>query len=149
VSKQIPLTKGLFAIIDDEDYERISSLSWRAKTGWSGITYAIESGNPWRSMHRFIMECPFDKMIDHINKNGLDNRRCNLRITTNSGNQHNRAGVKGYRFDSIREKWRARITIDHKQIELGFFDTEEEAANAYREAKATYHDVIFHDEESE
>jgi hypothetical protein len=74
--------------------------------------------------------------IDHINRDKLDNSIENLRVVTHQENQFNR-DFKGYGF--YRGKWRARIGIDGKRISLGYYDTEEEAREAYLEAKKKYH----------
>lgn len=90
-------------------------------------------------MHRVIMEAPDDKQIDHIDRNGLENREVNLRICTNSENQWNRGpnlGSTSSRFKGVSwfkrtKKWRAYIVMDNKQMHLGLFIDEIEAAKAY------------------
>ena len=81
-------------------------------------------------------------MIDHINHNGLDNRRENLRICTNAENnrhrrkpKNNTSGYKGVCWDKSKKKWRARIEKDNKNIHIGYYNILEEAARAY-DAKA-------------
>ena len=85
-------------------------------------------------------------LIDHINGNTIDNRICNLREATFSGNSRNRkmswsnkAGLKGAHYSSWEEKWRSSIKADGKSIHLGWFDTKEEAAAAYAKAAPIYH----------
>jgi hypothetical protein len=78
-----------------------------------------------------------DKQIDHINGNRNDNRLENLRIVSNQQNQFNRKNTKGY--SKQNNKFIAKIRINKKQIHLGCYDTEEEAHNAYLEAKQKYH----------
>jgi hypothetical protein len=99
-------------------------------------------------LHRIIMNPPADMQIDHKNKNTLDNRRCNLRICTNSENQMNRgktkantSGYKGVNYEkrSMRKKYRARITANKKTHYLGNFEKAKEAGAAYREAAKTHH----------
>lgn len=77
-------------------------------------------------------------MIDHINGIRDDNRLENLRIVNNQQNNFNRHNAKGYQ-ERLNGKFMARITINKKTIHLGYFDTEEEARNAYLEAKQKYH----------
>jgi hypothetical protein len=76
--------------------------------------------------------------IDHINRNRADNRICNLRNVTQQVNQWNRNG-KGYYYDKAAKKYRAKISLNTKNIYLGFYDTPEEAREAYLNAKQKYH----------
>jgi hypothetical protein len=78
-------------------------------------------------------------VIDHIDGNKLNNSVNNLRITNQSGNQHNRKNVKGYCFHKRSQKYQALIRINNKLIHLGSYETEEEAKEAYLEGKRKYH----------
>jgi len=100
------------------------------------------------SRHRLIAYCFLglddivgeknnNNCIDHINRNKLDNRVENLKITTNQGNHFNLSKAKGYSWD--KNKWKAKITLNGKHIHLGRYDTEEEARQAYLDAKPKYH----------
>lgn len=89
-------------------------------------------------MHRIIMNCPEDRQVDHINGDGLDNRKSNLRVCTQRQNScntlkysTNKSGYKGVSFSKDTNKWRATIVVNYKQIHLGLFNTPEEAAEAY------------------
>ena len=82
-----------------------------------------------------------DDVIDHINRNRIDNRVENLRITTNQGNAFNRPKAKGYYWCKQRNKWNARIKLNGKSIHLGYYDTEEEARQAYLKGKEQYHTI--------
>ena len=77
--------------------------------------------------------------IDHINGIKIDNRICNLRSVTHQQNMCNRQNAKGYYFNNNKRKFRSQIQIDCKTIHLGYFNTEEEARNAYLNAKKIYH----------
>lgn len=79
------------------------------------------------------------ELIDHINEDKSDNRLSNLRKASASENSQNRKMTKGYGF--VRNRWRARIKINKKDIILGYFDTEDEARQAYLDAKKIYHTV--------
>jgi hypothetical protein len=139
--KQIPLTKGKFATVDDDDYERASKFNWVAvKTNKHGKWYARGYLGNYRQdyLHRFILSAPKSTEVDHINGDGLDCRRSNLRACTSSQNKmnrpkdrDNRCGFKGVSYDKRRNKYRARLAIKKRQKWLGYFDTPEEAARAY------------------
>ncbi len=141
--KTIPLTQGKVAIVDDEDYEELSKYNWSALRGGSGVYYARrKKDKKMLIMHRIILNAKYGEMVDHINHNGLDNRKENLRICTNSQNQMNRKrniGVskyKGVHWSKHSNKWRARITKNGKNAHLGLFGSEKDAARAYNK-KAT------------
>ena len=92
-------------------------------------------------LHRLIagvVDQPRTVVVDHRNRNGLDNRRGNLLVTDASKNGQNNL-ARGYYFHKQTQKWMARITVDRATIFLGNFRSETEAAQAYRFAKATYH----------
>ena len=147
--KLIPLTKGYFAKVDDEDYEYLMQWSWSAKTSKNiNETYTIRGmriNGKVRTilMHREIMGLKFGdkKIVDHINGDGLDNRRSNLRLCTASENRKNMrksAGkyyskYLGVTFRKKEGRWAAMSTWMGKSINLGSFETEEEAALAYNE----------------
>lgn len=79
--RYIKLTKGYNAIIDDEDYERVNKYMWYFQAKKHNIGYAMHKNSKLNiQMHRLIMNAPDNKQVDHINKNGIDNRKCNLRL---------------------------------------------------------------------
>ncbi len=88
----------------------------------------------WYYMNKKCVE-----QIDHINGIKDDNRICNLRSVTKNQNQWNRLTAKGYSWNIKEQKWKSRITLNNKEIHLGYFNTEEEARNAYLQAKEIYH----------
>ncbi len=133
--KKILLTKGKYAIVDDEDYELISQYRWHVTTSGYAKRY---SQNKTIYMHRQIYG---DCLIDHINQDKLDNRKKNLRPCTRSQNQANRkipssntSGHKGVAYDNQRKKWRSYIRVNGKQKFLGYFDEFHKAVSAYRTA---------------
>ncbi len=141
--KLIPLTKGQVAMIDDKDYEIISQRKWYARK-FGNSFYAMRSSNRQNGiqttifMHREILNLTTEKtMVDHINHNGLDNQRHNLRLCTQSQNNMNRimqggtSKYKGVHWNTECSKWRAQIRKDGKLNYLGLFTYEIDAARAY------------------
>lgn len=146
MSRTIPLKGGFVACVDEADYDWLSAYDWRVLgTRWKyAVTYIPtmvgKSGRPRPvHMHRLIMnvvEAGRSVYVDHTNGDGLDNRRENLRITDNKGNQGNRhakhLGTSCYRgVVESRGGWMARIRVDRKLKYIGTFDTEEDAALGY------------------
>lgn len=155
--RKIEITRGHFAIIDDEDYESVEKFKWRYSpsfcSGYAirGQHVGFEDGKQVSktiSMHRFIMNAPEGMEVDHINGNGLDNRRCNLRIATRSQNKWNRRKLqpkssrfKGVHWEDDRKKWRAYIYKNNRRTIIGRFDNELDAALAYNKyAKELFSD---------
>lgn len=144
----IPLSKGKVAIIDAEDAKRVNQHKWCATVTKRGRWYAkrkvVRDGKATSEMlHRFIMNCPKGFEVDHINNDGLDNRRENLRLCTRSQNNGNRRlttiKFKGVSWERKSKSWRASIGKDYVNYELGRYKTAEEAAEAYdRAARRLY-----------
>ncbi len=94
-------------------------------------------------LHRFIMNPPSNKLIDHINGNKLDNRKCNLRIVNKSQNamnskkpKNNTSGVKGVYWDKLSKKWEASIQVNMKKKSLGYFKNKDESIKARKESES-------------
>jgi len=143
---EVLLTRGLVALVDDDDAEMVRRYRWYPLKGNYGVYAATNSPteNGKRHslyMHRLITGAPRGMDVDHINHNCLDNRRSNLRICTRIENMRNqrramptkRAPYKGV-FGISESSWRATIYINRKPIYLGFWATAEEAALAYNAA---------------
>jgi hypothetical protein len=144
MAKEIPLTQGKVALVDDEDYERVMAAGpWHAHFA-SGKWYAIHSVNSrtkcW--MHRLIAEPHEDQEIDHIDGDGLRNVKTNLRTCSHPQNGGNRAkqsaqsssSFKGVCWNARRRRWQAGIQVDGESHHLGYFTGEADAARAYDEA---------------
>lgn len=136
----IDLGEGLFAIIDDSDFEVVRRHNWVAKIEGRN-TYAV-TGRRFKRMHRVILNAKPDQIIDHKNGNGLDNRRENLRFCNAHQNQGNRkftlnspVPFKGVSWKKEKSKFLAKISNNNKAIFLGYFDCPFKAARAY-DAKA-------------
>lgn len=143
--KQIPLTQGKFSLVDDDVYE------WASKFKW----YAMKNNNVYYTrrrisigykkyinvlLHHCVIGFPlFNNEVDHLNGDGLNNQRDNLKIVTHRQNQQNRHVKKtskyvGVFWDSQNKKWRASIKKNGKVKFLGLFKIEEDASLAYQKA---------------
>ena len=144
MSKRIPLTQGKFAIVDDADFEWLNQRKWQCDSGpYSNYaTQRIKADGKGRHgnclMHRLILKPSPGLECDHINSDGLDNRRCNLRLCTRTQNQWNRRKHmaassihKGVYWHKRTRKWVARITVNGERLWLGEFDDETDAAAIY------------------
>jgi len=139
--KEIPLTRGKVAIVDDEDYEKLRTIKWHSQTTKvkgrillyaAHSVYRREGSHKVLIMHRLITNCPKGLEVDHIDGDGLNNQKSNLRVVTRFLNQQNRHGNKtskytGVYYDKQINKWRAQVQINGKRYDFGLFDTEEEA----------------------
>jgi hypothetical protein len=148
--RRIPLTKGMFAIVDPEDFERLSKYRWHVTK--NGSTFYAKRNAPTRKttapiyMHRCLIKVPPGHVVDHINHNGLDNRRANLRPASRAQNnryskkrKNTRSKYKGVSFYSREKQFVAKITTDGNTVTLGYFNDEVLAAKAYDKAARTYH----------
>lgn len=143
--REIQLTKGMNAIVDDDDFELLSGFKWQTVCGGK---YAARStkldGRKMIYMHRFIMGSPDGGIVDHKNGNTLDNRKENLRMATpcqNSWNMKPKNPRSGYKGVSMHTSglWQARIRVNYKSIKLGYFRDPAEAHKAYCSAAIKYH----------
>jgi len=145
--KEIILTQGKVALVDDDDYEELNKYKWYAtvsrNTFYAGRNTSRNDNEDHKQhaiiMHRVIMNPPPDMKIDHINGNGLDNRKENLRIVTNRENCQNlhiqkTSDLPGVHWHDRDKIWRAEIRIGDKRYNLGSYDSEYLASLAYKRA---------------
>lgn len=156
--KEIKLTQGKVALVDDDVFEEVNKFKWclirqATKGRYNQTYYAIRhykdenQKKRLQRMHRYIWYLKTGEMtkldIDHINTNGLDNRLENLRLVTRSQNGENRrinkqpnksSKYKGVTWRKRDEKWNVRISINNTRIHVGDFKNEEEAEHAYDRA---------------
>lgn len=156
MSKRIPLTQAQMTIVDDEDYEWL--LRWRwyyvhevrggyaVRSQWEKATKTRKRIQMSRViMRRFCKQDLTGLIVDHINGNALDNRRCNLRVCTVRENAYNRkpnanssSQYRGVTWLGHKGKWQAGIKVDGRNHHLGQFDDEKAAARAYDRAAALH-----------
>lgn len=133
---------GCDVLVDAEDYRWLKWFRWRISHG-----YAVCNSGP---MHRIIVDATSDWLVDHKNRNRLDNRKENLRLATALQNVVNRAkstSAKASQFKGVyiipsshrKKPWRARIRINGRHVSLGYFETELAAAAAYNQAALERH----------
>lgn len=135
--REIPLTRGKVALVDDADYQMLTEHRWHS----SAYGYAIRFvGRDVVRMHRVILSVPPGVSVDHINRDRADNRRENLRPASHRQNCRNRLTHKtmGVGFHKASGKWRADIKVDYQQISLGLFKTQAEAMEARIRAEAIH-----------
>lgn len=146
---EIPLSRGLFAIIDDEDFEKVKDYSWYASCPYPGFFYAV-GRRPFKKgaksdserliavrMHRLIMDVPRHLIVHHKNGDTLDNRKKNLEICTSKRHsqiprqRRKTSKYKGVYFEKNTNKWKAQIMVNGKRRNIGRFADEKIAAIAY------------------
>ena len=152
--KCIPLTQGKHAMVDDADYEHLIQWKWfvrKNKNNWYAVRTQYLGGgrkhpkNKTILMHREIITPPAGLGVDHIDHNGLNNQRSNLRLATNSQNHQNenpRSGTvsryKGVNWHKGYKRWQVRIQLPERRVSLGYFHSEIYAAGAYDAAARKY-----------
>lgn len=148
--KKLKLTQNKYALVDDEDFDYLNQWKWHCAKGDKYVArreYFV--GGKGKSkivyMHRLIMNTPEGMETDHINRNGLDNRRENLRICTGAENRFNhklistnKTGYHGVYWDKLKGKWGVGISIKGKHKGLGYYENIKKAALAYNEAAILY-----------
>ncbi len=147
----VPLTRGFAAQIDTDDLDKVVGYNWFAVVQKHCI-YAVRrvagvKGKGSKvSMHRTIIQAREHEQVDHIDLNGLNNCKANLRIATPMQNTWNRrrnsantSGLKGVCWNKASDKWQSQIKVNGKSKYLGLFDTPELAHAAYCEAASRFH----------
>jgi hypothetical protein len=157
MAKEIQLTQGKVAIVDDEDFEYLNQFKWFASKQKNDKFYVgrnIPVSNKKQSkiwIHRFIMNPEKSMVIDHLDGDPLNNQKKNLRICTHSENMRNRnlyvnntSGFKGVYWHKTTKKWMSYIRINKKSLYLGIYTCPIDAARAYNEAALKYHGEFAH-----
>ena len=143
----IDLGNGRQAVIDAADYPRVANFSWhQASTGYARSQVRGSRRKQCVYMHRLIMDAPVGMEVDHIDGDPLNNHRVNLRLVTHSENQqnrrgptrNNRSGFRGVVWHAYAGRYVARVTVQGKQICLGYFDRPADAARAAAEGRQLY-----------
>ena len=145
--KKIPLTQGKFALVDDADYEYLSRFKWHLTAyGYAARRYYFGNNSTIIYMHREVNGAKKGQLVDHINRDRLDNRRINLRLCTKQTNainsklnKRNTSGYRGVSWDKVRKKWVAMLYVKGKCFNLGGYITIEDAAEARNTAALKYH----------
>ena len=147
----IPLTQGKHARINESDYGRVSLIEWYAikqhGAFYAGSQISDENGKKVQiSMHRWILNASPEVEVDHIDGDGLNNTRANIRIAKHKDNAKNRklhrnntSGYKGVSWHKRSQMWMAYITSDKKRRHLGYFFDLDEAARVYNAAASALH----------
>jgi hypothetical protein len=149
--RRIKLTRGKYAIVDVEDFERLNKYKWHcAHYDYAKRAISKKFGKGKRQvgiyMHKEICPAPAGMIVDHINRNSLDNRKVNLRVATQKQNIWNRRFIRkggktrynGIRWDKNREKWQVRLVVNGRRESFGYYADEIEAAKAYDRVAKKY-----------
>jgi hypothetical protein len=145
MTQHIPLGQGAFALVDDADYDQLKRFEWwLSKAGYAVGFVPLDGKFRLTYMHRLILNAGPQHLVDHINRNPLDNQRANLRLATAQQNGQNKrisglshTGLKGVGWHRRRCRYHARIQFQGIRYHLGFFDDAQEAAQAYDSAART------------
>lgn len=145
--REISLTKSKIALVDNEDFEYLSQFKWFVRESgrdkslcYASRNVSIKNGahRKFIHMHRVIMDAPANMKVDHINGDGLDNRKFNLRLSSQRQNlfnsrirSDNTSGYKGVGYFKAQKIWRAYIRQNDKYKHIGYFNSAYEAAIAY------------------
>lgn len=148
--KEIKLSQGKVAIVDDADYEWLSKFKWSAfRANQDGSRYyAFRKCMVRRKivmMHREILDAPKGRSVDHIDHNGLNNCRSNIRLVTSGENSRNvlmssrnKSGVIGVIWLPKKKIWQADICFNGKQIRLGVRKNKDDAIKLRKDAEILY-----------
>lgn len=145
--KEIPLTQGFVALVDDDDYEGLSKVKWTAYRSRHTV-YAVRSKKcKLVYLHRHILQAGPGIQVGHVNGDGLNNTRSNLILTTVAGNawgfqtprKRKTSRFRGVSWNKRKKKWRAELRVDGKSFFLGLFEVEEDAARARDAASRKYY----------
>jgi hypothetical protein len=159
----IPLTRGYSTVVDAIDAD-LAKVKWQVQIAprskyATRVVFTSRTESHREMLHRLILERMLDRKmikgecVDHINGDGLDNRRENLRLATHAQNMHNSqkpinnsSGYKGVDWSKGDGKWRARIAVNGKRKGLGLYNTPEAAHEAYQRAAKELHGEFFREE---
>lgn len=143
---KITLTKGFSALIDDEDFNFLSEFKWYHARDRRNHYAVTKIGGKAVSMHRLLFMGHRGLEVDHVDMNGLNNQKSNLRLCTHRQNclnqreaKSNKSGFKGVSWKKKNQKWVAQIKVRDKVLHLGLFSRAEDAARMYDVAAVKYH----------
>lgn len=140
--KEIKLANGKgIALVDDEDYEFLNSKKWFLSGKYARTGYRKNRKIIKHNMHNYLINIPDGFFVDHIDRNGLNYQKENLRVVTRQQNQMNRSSYKnssskykGVSWHKKNKKWTTHIKFNYKDYNLGYFDDEKDAARTYNKA---------------
>lgn len=144
--KRLPLSKGRYALVDDADFDTLTQFRWHITGAGYAAGFVRVNGTRLRVyLHRYLLDAQPGQIVDHIDGDPLNNTRANLRLVTRAQNQWNRkaqqnaSGYKGVSWHRLNRKYYARIQVHNRRYFLGYFETAQEAADAYDAAAQQLH----------
>ena len=149
--KEIKLTRGQYAMVDDKDFEWLNQWKWHAtKTKYQFYarrTTTLAGKHIAQSMHRLILDAKKGEEVDHMNRNSLDNRRENIKICTRSENNRNRQVFGGSKHRGVcwnkgSKKWASYLITEDEKFYLGLFKEEKDASDAFNKKYKEIHGMM-------
>jgi len=144
--EQLPLSKGRVALVDDSDFDTLAQYAWHINgAGYAVGSVRVNGARKRVYLHRYLLDAQPGQIVDHIDGDPLNNTRANLRLVTRAQNQWNRkaqqnaSGYKGVSWHRLNQKYYARIQVHNRRHFLGYFETAQEAADAYDAAAQQWH----------
>ena len=152
MAKEIQLTQGKVAIVDDDMFDYLNQWKWYANNNYVGRSITVSKNKQKHILiHRFIMKPDKGMLIDHLDGNPLNNQKNNLRICTHSDNMRNckisiknTSGYKGVSFVKKKNKYKSAIKFNKRKIYLGYYIDPIDAARAYNTAAIKYFGEFAH-----
>jgi hypothetical protein len=150
-ARKILMAGNRFVLVDASDYIWLNKWRWYPSPDYAYRQIQVDKKRSSILMHRLILNATNGQEVDHVNGDGLDNRRCNIRLCTPSQNQANRgkdkrntSGRKGVTWNKCANKWQAQTSVNGKRKYIGIFSDVEKAHKAYNKFRISIFGEFHH-----